>query len=683
MVAGGGVDSLYCEKCLLDAVASNLAMIASDGTIRVNWDRAQFDSSTQANPMRCSCILLFSRFLVVLCAIASALLVCPIAFAKQSNDQPNIVMIVADDLGVFDLGCYGRRDHSTPHLDKLAAEGFRYTNAYCSLSICSASRASLMTGKSCARLHLTTFLPGRPDADSQLLLQPRIQSHLPLAESTLAEWLQTAGYRTGLFGKWHLGGGKTGPLAQGFEVAMEPKGNGAVDEKEGGKNEYAIVDSAIAFLRAQDAKPSFCYIPQHSPHVALSAPQALIDKNANSFNPLYAATVESLDNAIGKLMAAVDALKRPTLVIFTSDNGGLHVPEVHELPATHNGPFRAGKGYLYEGGIRIPLIVRWSDKINSGQTIDSPVSLMDLMPTLMEVAGLELGKTVGPLDGVSLKAGWLPNPTAGPEKERSFFWHFPHYTNQGSRPAAATRQGQWKLIESLEDGSIELYDLQKDVGEKNNIAQDNVEKAKLLADSLHTWQRRMGVQFCVPNPNANPDLHRKLYTEFDPTRLDASVGAMAIGAKWKAWRNEMNRAVSGKKAFLKDASQEILLTAASGTAHGKKLRYEPETYKNVIGYWTEVDDWVDWELTVPKDGTYEIEVHCGCGSNNGGSVARLDVGSQSLQWTVRDTGHFQNIIIENIGTMKLAAGTYRLAVRPQSKKGAAVMDIRSIVLRLQ
>lgn len=624
-------------------------------------------------------------------AIASSLLVSSFAIATQpvqqpnseqaKSEQPNIVLIVADDLGIFDLGCYGRREHNTPNLDKLAAQGFRYTSAYCGQSICSASRASLMTGKSCARLHLTTFLPGRPDAESQLLLNPRIQSHLPLAESTLAEWLQRTGYRTGLFGKWHLGSGTTGPQGQGFDVAMEPKGNGATDEKEGGKNEYAIVDAAIEFLKAPDEKPTFCYIPQHSPHVALAAPKDLIEKNANAFNPLYAATVESLDKAIGKLLTAVDGLKRPTIVIFTSDNGGLHVPEVHELPATHGGPFRAGKGYLYEGGTRIPLIVRWPDKMKSSQTIESPVSLMDLMPTLMEIAGLELGKTVGPLDGVSLKSSWLQQGAPVAAKERSFFWHFPHYANQGSRPAASTRQGNWKLIEYLEDGAIELYDLDKDIGEKNNIAKENAEKAKLLADSLHVWQKKMGVQFGVPNPDAKPEVHKTLYVDFDPTRLDASDGAIAIGEKWKPWRKEMNRVVSGKKAVLKDESAEITLTAASGTAHGKKLRYEPETYKNVMGYWTEVDDWADWDLAIPKDGSYEIEVQCGCGSNNGGSVVRLEIGSESLQWTVRDTGHFQNMIIENIGSMRLKAGNYRLAVRPQSKKGAAVMDIRSIVLR--
>ena len=626
--------------------------------------------------------LLFPRF-ILHCAVVVVLWNCFALVQSEirANDQPNIVLVLADDLGIYDLGCYGRRDHNTPNLDRLAMQGIRYTSAYCGLSICSASRASLLTGKSCARLHLTTFLPGRPDTEAQLLLHPRIQANLPLEEKTLAEVLQTAGYRTGLFGKWHLGGGKYAPTEQGFEIAMEPKGNGNVDEIEGGKNEYAIVDAAIDFLKSQKYKPSFCYVPQHSPHVALAAPKNLIDKNASAFNPLYAATIESLDTAIGKLLTAVDSLKRPTIVIFTSDNGGLHVPEVHDLPATHNGSFRAGKGYLYEGGLRIPLIVRWTDKIAAAQTINTPVSLMDLMPTLMEVVGMDPAKTVGPLDGVSLKGSWCEVPTVVVSKERSFFWHFPHYTNQGSRPAAATRQGNWKLIEYLEDGAIELYDLEKDAGEKTNVAKENSEKARDLTESLHQWQKRTGVQFGAPNPNAKREVHKRLYIDSDPTRLDSSVGAAAIGDQWRAWRAEMNRVVAGKKSVLRQPGQEIRLTASMGTPHGKKLRYEPEPHKNVLGYWTEVGDWADWELKIPTDGTYEIDVQCGCGANNGGSVVKLELADQSLQWTVRDTGHFQNMIIEELGAVKLKAGSHRLAVRPQSKAGVAVMDIRTIVLR--
>ena len=167
---------------------------------------------------------------------------------NPSDDAlPNIVLIFADDLGINDLGCYGRRDHNTPNLDRLASEGMRYTSAYCGLSICSASRAALMTGKTPARLHLTTFLSGRPDADSQLVLHPRIQSFLPLEETTMAEILQRAGYRTGHFGKWHLGGG--GPTKQGFDVAVEPNGNGKLNDQEGGKNEFTIVNAAIATCR--------------------------------------------------------------------------------------------------------------------------------------------------------------------------------------------------------------------------------------------------------------------------------------------------------------------------------------------------------------------------------------------------------------------------------------------------
>jgi arylsulfatase A-like enzyme len=188
---------------------------------------------------------------------------------------PNIVLIFADDLGINDLGCYGRRDHNTPNLDRLASEGMRYTSAYCGLSICSASRAALLTSKTPARLHLTTFLSGRSDADSQLVLHPRIQGFLPLEETTMAEVLQRAGYRTGHFGKWHLGGG--GPTKQGFDVAVEPNGNGKLNDLEGGKNEFAIVNAAIDFLKSNNDKPKFCYVPHHSPHVAHAAPKDLIE----------------------------------------------------------------------------------------------------------------------------------------------------------------------------------------------------------------------------------------------------------------------------------------------------------------------------------------------------------------------------------------------------------------------
>lgn len=595
------------------------------------------------------------------------------------DNQPNIVVVVADDLGISDLHCYGRKDHNTPNLDLLASQGIRYTSAYCGLSICSASRAALLTGKSSARLHLTNYLPGRPDAESQLLLSPRIQPNLPLEETTLAEALQAAGYRTGLFGKWHLGGGAFGPTHQGFEFAKEFSDKGTLDEKEGGKNEFAIVDTAIEFLKSSTDKPTFCYIPQHSPHINLAAQEALIQKNASAFNPLYAATIESLDQSIGKLISAVDSLARPTIVIFTSDNGGLHVPEGNGQPATHNEPYRAGKGYLYEGGIRIPLVVRWTGTIEKEQIVDAPVSLLDLMPTLMEVAGVEPAKAIGPLDGISLKSSWLQGGRGSLAMDRSMYWHFPHYTNQGSRPAAAMLQGKWKLVETLDDGSIELFDLEKDVGEGTNVAVQFAEQADQMKNALHRWQKSVGAQFGKANPLAKAELHRAIYLEQDPSRLDSSRGANEVADAWRNWRKEMNRVVAGKKPALKMVDGEIRLAPSDSVTHGKKIVYEPQPNKNVVGYWTEVEDWVDWELKIPKDGSYEIEVHCGCAG--GGSLVALQVGDSSYEWTVRDTGHFQNIIIENVGEAWLPAGTNRLAVRPKSKAGVAIMDIRQIVLR--
>ena len=232
----------------------------------------------------------------------------------------------------------------------------------------------------------------------------------------------------------------------------------------------------------------------------------------------------------------------------------------------------------------------------------------------------------------------------------------------------------------MEDGAAELYDLEKDPGESENIAKDFSETVRTLKDSLHQWQNKMGAQIGIRNPNAKPDLHKRLYIEQDPSRLDSSAGAAAVGAKWKAWRTEMNRVVAGQKTVLRDPKKDIVLLASAASPHGKNLRYEPEPHKNVIGYWTEVDDWVDWELNIPADGYYEIEVQCGCGVKGGGSVAQLEIADQSLSWTVRDTGHFQNMVYENLGKLKLKSGTYRLAVRPKSKAGVAIMDIRTIVL---
>ncbi len=613
------------------------------------------------------------------CACLLLLLVAgPAAFSAE-NAPPNIVLVLADDLGVADLACYGRKDHRTPHLDRLAKQGMRFTCAYTGQPICSPSRAALMTGKAPARLHLTNYLPGRADAPSQKLLQPRIEGQLPLEEVTLAELLRNAGYATGLFGKWHLGGGAFGPAQQGFDVVVTPPANTKPSEVEGGKGEYAITAAAEKFIQENRQRPFFCFVPHNNPHIPLGAKPELIEKNAGAFHPVYAAMIETLDDTVGRLMATVESLglTERTIFIFTSDNGGLHVLEFPGTPATHNLPYRAGKGYVYEGGLREPLIVRWPERVKPGSICDTPVVLTDLVPTLLEAAGVDPAQAVGPLDGVSI----LKALEGQSMPSRPLYWHFPNYTNQGGRPAGAVRDGSWKLVEQYEDGSLELFNLADDIGETTNLADQEPEKAQALRKQLHAWLARVGAQMCRPNPEFDPALHRRLYVEQDPSQLRPEATAAATEPRWQAWRAAMNAAVKGRQPHVTPSKGDIRLFAKDARVHGQTLRYEPQPHKNVLGYWTNAADWADWEFEVPSAGVYEVEVQQGCGAGSGGAEVAVEVAGQTLRFTVQDTGHFQHMIQRTLGTVELPAGKVTLAVKPQSKPGVAVMDLRRVVLR--
>ncbi|MFQ3594411.1 MAG: sulfatase [Gemmataceae bacterium] len=447
---------------------------------------------------------------------------------------PNLVLIQADDLGINDLGCYGRTDHRTPNLDALARQGLRFTSAYSAQSVCSPSRAALLTGKHPARLHLTTFLPGRADAPSQKLLHPKIRQQLPLEEFTLAEYLQKAGYATACIGKWHLGGKGFSPTQQGFEVSFPGKANTTPSDSEGGKGEYMLTRHAIKFIDDSAGKPFFLYLSHHNPHIPLAARADLIKKHADAFNPLYAAVIETLDDSIGLLLEHLDKkrLANNTIVVFVSDNGGLHVPELRDDAPTHNTPFRAGKGFLYEGGIRVPLILRWPGKIKPGVN-HAAVVATDLMPTLLALCGL---KVPTGLDGVdwssTLKEG-------GPKPGRELFWYCPHYTNQGGRPALALRQGDWKLLQHL-DGGVELYNLASDPGEQVDLAR---KEPKRLTDMLkRAYQHRidMNVQTMGDNPKWNQNLWRELYVDTDVSRLRPARSAAEMTPKLAAWRKKMD-----------------------------------------------------------------------------------------------------------------------------------------------
>jgi arylsulfatase A len=593
--------------------------------------------------------------------------------------KPNIVLVFADDLGVNDLGCYGRRDHRTPSLDALAGQGMRFTCAYTAQPICSPSRAALMTGKSPARLHLTNYLPGRADASSQKLLQPRIEGQLPLEEVTLAELLRDAGYATGLFGKWHLGGTGFGPQQQGFDVAVSPPANTMPSAVEGGKGEYAITAAAEKFIEENQARPFFCYVPHNNPHIPLGAKAELVEQNQAAFHPVYAAMIETLDDAVGRLMRKVESLGLAdrTIFLFTSDNGGLHVLESPGTPATHNMPFRAGKGYLYEGGLREPLIVRWPGHVRPASLCDTPVVLTDLVPTLLEAAGIDPAKAVGPLDGVSIARLLRGEPMSA----RTLFWHFPNYTNQGSRPAGAIRDGDWKLVQHFEDGSVELYNLADDSGETKNLATAEPQRAEELRRRLHAWRISVGAQMPRPNPEFDAVLHRKLYIDQDPSRLTAESTAALTQPHWQSWRQAMNAAIQGRRPSITPARGDIRLLAKEARVHGQMLRYEQQPNKNVLGYWTHVDDWADWQFEISSAGQYEVEIQQGCGPGSGGAEVAIEVAGQTLAFTVLETGHFQHMIQRTIGSVKLPAGASTLAVKPRSKPGRAVMDLRRVVLR--
>ena len=613
------------------------------------------------------------------------------AGAARAADKPNIVLILVDDLGINDLHCYGRAEHLTPNVDKLAEQGMRFTNAYAQ-AVCSPSRAALLTGKNPARLHITNFLPGRPDAQSQKVLQPVIEGQLPLEELTLAEVLHDAGYVSACIGKWHLGGPGFGPREQGFDVAYAGHPNTKPSATEGGKGEYELTEQAEKFLDENKDRPFFLYVPHNTPHIPFKAKPELIEKNKGAWHPEYAGVIESMDDCVGRLMAKVDALglTERTIFIYASDNGGLHVLEFPGTPPTHNTPFRAGKGYLYEGGIRDPLIIRWPGKVKPGSVSDTPVVFLDLMPTLMEAAGISPAKSTGPLDGVSI----MPVLTGGQLAPRTLFFHMPNYTNQGGRPSSSLREGKWKLIEQLEDGTAELYDLEKDPGEKNDLAAGEAAKTAELRKKLDDWRKSIGAQECRPNPNFDPALHRKLYVDPDPSKFPTAKNAIEAEAAQSEWRAGMDAAVKDAKVAAKSAKAagqglvrvtptkgDIRLMAKDARVHATNMRYEPQTYKNTLGYWTMPEDWADWGFEVPAPGKYEVEVTQGCGKGSGGAEVAVEVGGTTLKFTVQDTGHFQNFIQRTIGTVQLPAGKQTLAVKPQTKPGGAVMDLRRVVLR--
>ena len=579
--------------------------------------------------------------------------------------KPNFIFFLIDDLGRNDLGCYGSKFYRTPNLDRMAAEGMKFSDAYAACPVCSPTRASIMTGKYPARLHLTDWLPGRGDLPAQRLARPIINQQLPLAEVTIAEKLKAAGYVTAHVGKWHLGGEGFEPQKQGFDINIAgdhtgtpmsyfaPFGGKGKDGKaramtgleKATDGEYLtdrLTTEAEKIIEANKDKPFFLYFAHYAVHTPLRAKADIIakypqvtGKAGQQTNAIYAAMIESMDESIGRILKQLDDLKLAdnTYVFFTSDNGGLATREGVSTPATINSPLREGKGYLYEGGIRVPLLVR-GPGIKAGSTATNAMSSVDYFPTILGLAGLSAPKPEDNVDGVTLS----PLLTGGTNAPRPLFWHYPHYSNQGGKPGGAIRDGDFKLIEFYETGRVELFDLKS--GENRNLAEDPMHTArvKAMVGKLDAWRIKTGAQMMLPNPAYKPS----------PQAADGTITMLGQHAD----------------------------------VHGAMLRFEPLPHKNTLGYWVNPSDWASWEFEVLKPGKFTMEITYGCGNGSGGSEVEFAVGPQKLVFKVDQTGGFQAFVKRDIGEMSFEkAGRYTLTVKPKSKPGPAVMDLPQVVLK--
>lgn len=436
-----------------------------------------------------------------------------------------ILFVLVDDMGWRDTAPYGNTFIDTPNLNRLASESARFTNAYAACPVCSPTRASILTGKYPARLHLTDWIPGRKQWPYAKLLTPAFNQELPLGETTMAEALHPLGYKTGAIGKWHLGGKGHLPTDQGFDLNIggtaaghPPTYFGPLDlpglKLEPGEFlTQRLSLEGTRFIRENASQPFFLYEAHFTVHMPLQAPQDLIEKyrkrNISDVDPIYCAMVETADTSVGQLLKALDesGQAKDTIVVFFSDNGGVRYQAKRPKPVTNNSPLRAGKGHLYEGGIREPLIVRWPGVTHAG-VIHDPVSSIDFLPTLCEAAGAKYPKA----DGVSLR----PLLEGARIAERPLFWHYPHYSDQGGKPGGAVRLGDWKLIEFYEDSRLELFHVTDDPGEKRNLVNREAARAKKLHGLLVDWRKSVDASMPKPNPAYDPARASEGLTGYEP-----------------------------------------------------------------------------------------------------------------------------------------------------------------------
>jgi len=453
--------------------------------------------------------------------ISSLSLLCISNSAIVAQQQPNVVLIVVDDMGWKDLGVYGSDFHKTPQIDNFAKDGVLFTNAYSACTVSSPTRASIMTGKYPAKLHLTDWIEGHKMPKAKLQI-PDWTMYVALEETTLAEVFKSNGYSTAHIGKWHLGENeKYWPENQGFDLNIggNAKGSPTLDKKQGlngyfvpygnprlkdgPEGEYLterLTKEACDYIQQSQSKPFFLNLWFYNVHTPLQAKQnkidkykALVDSTKLQKNPTYAAMVEHVDDAVGRVIAQLKllGLYNNTIIILTSDNGGLISNTKQKV--TNNAPLRLGKGERYEGGVRVPLIIKNIKQLAANRQEDTPVMSIDFMPTLIDLAKLKVEKKViKGIDGVDFKPLLLSKE--GKLKKRALYWHYPHYHTEGATPYSAMRNGDWKLIHTFETNTYELYNLKSDISESKNLIASEPAIASKLKKELESWKKKMGAQ---------------------------------------------------------------------------------------------------------------------------------------------------------------------------------------------
>ena len=453
----------------------------------------------------------------------------------SQDKKPNVLLILVDDLGWTDLGSFGSDLYQSPHIDKLASEGVKFTSSYSACTVCSPTRASIVTGKYPARLGVTDWIEGHKFPWAKLNV-PDWTMYLDAKEYTMAEAFKDAGYKTAHFGKWHLGEKEENwPEYHGFDLNIGgwKKGSPQKNKKEGSKGYFSpygnprlkdgpegeylterLANEVCDYLDTSGDQPFFVNLWLYNVHTPLQAKQEKIDKytplidpNAHHQNATYAAMVEHTDDAVGQIIQKLKekGLLENTIILFSSDNGGLVGRS--KKPVTNNSPLRTGKGDIYEGGVRVPTIIYAPQHNFKNKEVSEPIISTDYYPTLMELAGISNSKTEAQtVDGKSLLSLMEGHEDT---KREALYWHYPHYHQEGGVPYSSVLMDDWKLIENFETDSIELYNLKEDISETKDLKKENPEIVSKLKGKLKEWRNEVNAQYASPNKDYNKKKERK------------------------------------------------------------------------------------------------------------------------------------------------------------------------------